>query len=238
MQRSTRRAIIMLMALGSITVAVASAQSYDLTGYWQDENGVVTSIRQIGNNVYWYADGRPRVHNVYYGIVAGDIVTGAWADLPGGELQNGGTLGLRIESANRFVKISSSIPYGASVWNRVGGPTVSGATGGAFSLIGTWRWQCCVGRPYSGPLRITSQAPDGSFTGDMANEGGGYPGSVQGRIQGNQVVFDEVGSWGTARYTGIVTRGANGMLQIQGSWTGWSAEGFSDRSFTAQQTSR
>jgi hypothetical protein len=56
----------------------------------------------------------------------GSTVTGDWVDLPGGKLQTGtGTLRLRVESNDRLVKLSESIPYAASVWTRQGAPVAS-----------------------------------------------------------------------------------------------------------------
>ncbi len=103
-------------------VHVIYAQPFDLTGLWQDDSGggAVYRVRQIGNRLYWSVDGRPRVINVFFGQISGNTITGEWADLPGGELQGGGTLRLRIESNNRMVKIGESNLYGASIWTRQG----------------------------------------------------------------------------------------------------------------------
>jgi len=99
------------------------AQSIDLTGYWRNTNArgdqyFPYRVRQIGNKVWWYAEDLPRVHNVFQGVLSGNVLTGEWADLPGGELAGGGQLQLIVEFNDRLVKVGESTPYGASVWVR------------------------------------------------------------------------------------------------------------------------
>jgi hypothetical protein len=93
-----------------------------LTGFWQDNAGGNYLIRQIGNRIYWVDDGRPKYINVFAGTAHGSIIDGEWADLPGGQLEHSGTLQLRIESNDRFVRIKSGgVPFGGSVFTRTGG---------------------------------------------------------------------------------------------------------------------
>jgi len=94
------------------------SQPVNLTGAWKDDNGVTYCLRQIGNRLFWRMDDRPRVHNVFYGIMENENITGEWADLPGGQMVGNGTLVLKIESNNRFVKISQTANYLGSVWTR------------------------------------------------------------------------------------------------------------------------
>ena len=84
---------------------INSAQVYNLTGLWQDENGTTYRLRQIDNTLYWSMDGRPTYMNVFYGTINGSIASGGWAHVPGGNnsLRNG-RLTLRIESNDRIVK--------------------------------------------------------------------------------------------------------------------------------------
>jgi hypothetical protein len=90
-----------------------------LTGFWQDNAGGHYLIRQVGNRIYWVDDGRPKYLNVFVGTARGRIIDGEWADLPGGQLDHSGTLQLRIESNDRFVKINSGgVPFGGSVFTR------------------------------------------------------------------------------------------------------------------------
>jgi len=115
----------------------AYSQSYNLTGTWNDENGVTYCIRQIEDNLFWNMDDRPRVHNVYYGIIAGGYVSGQWADLPGGQKSGGGGLSLRIESNNRFVKIGQTRNYLGSTWTRTDN-TGCELTRVQYDLSGIW----------------------------------------------------------------------------------------------------
>jgi hypothetical protein len=97
---------------------IAFSTKAQLTGEWSDNNGSCYKIRQIGNQIFWYMDGSPRVMNVFVGYIAGNTITGEWADLPGGSMQGNGTLALRIESGNRMIKIDQTGSYGGSVWTR------------------------------------------------------------------------------------------------------------------------
>ena len=94
-------------------------QQEGLTGFWQDNSGGHYLIRQVGNRIYWVDDGRPKYLNVFVGTAHGRIIEGEWADLPGGQLDHSGTLQLRIESNDRFVRINSGgVPFGGSVFTR------------------------------------------------------------------------------------------------------------------------
>ena len=85
-----------------------------LTGEWQDQNGVCYRMRQVDNELWWFADNSPRVMNVFHGLIAGNSITGKWADIPGGQNRGGGTIALRIESNNRIIKTDQSGMYGLS----------------------------------------------------------------------------------------------------------------------------
>jgi hypothetical protein len=112
--------------------------SFDLTGLWTDpfETSAKYHIRQIDNQIYWSLDDLPHVTNIFVGTLAGDIITGQWVDLPGGDVQTGmGTLMLRAVSNDQLVKIGESSPYGITpqtgqVWIRVTGSGVTGTAAG------------------------------------------------------------------------------------------------------------
>ncbi|MBT6007336.1 MAG: hypothetical protein HOG79_16570 [Prolixibacteraceae bacterium] len=97
-----------------------------LTGIWTDNGGATYRIRQIENQIFWSMDARPRVLNVFYGVIAGDVITGRWADVPDGRLNGSGTLALKVENQNRMVKLGSEGNYGATVWTRTGNNTTQG----------------------------------------------------------------------------------------------------------------
>jgi hypothetical protein len=129
---------------------LCQAQTYDLTGAWKDDNGAIYCIRQIGNSIFWRMEGRPEVHNVYNGIIAGNYISGEWADLPGGQIRGNGSLSLRVESKDRLVKVGQSANYGGSVWTRTNDADCAAAATGVTAgpgagtpsntpdLSGTW----------------------------------------------------------------------------------------------------
>ena len=90
----------------------------NLTGFWNDDSGGKYRIRQMGNQVWWVNEKLPEVINVFRGTISGSILSGQWTDLPGGQLQNTGTLELKIVSGNRLEKVNSSAHYGGGIWSR------------------------------------------------------------------------------------------------------------------------
>jgi len=149
----------------------------DLTGFWQDNAGGKYEIRQVGNQMFWLDDARPRYANVFYGTISGNTIHGTWADLPGGRTNHTGSIDLRVESNDRISKISSSVYFGGSVFTRTQGPTSQGAypqgpangsyppgqgsypdgNGQAPSIVGHWQTS-------SDGTSLTIRR-DGSFTG-------------------------------------------------------------------------
>jgi len=103
-------AIFIIFLLG--TAGNTNAQ---LTGEWMDDNNGCYKIRQLDNRIYWTMDASPRVINVFSGTIAGNVITGTWADVPGGNMMGSGTLALRIESSTRMVKIDQTGNYGGDV---------------------------------------------------------------------------------------------------------------------------
>lgn len=126
----------------------AGAQQIDLTGLWQDDSGGsgVYRVRQLGNRLFWIVDGTSKGSyvNFAFGEITGNTMTGKWVDLPGSPTLGSGDISLRIESNDRFVKISSSSYYGAQVWTRLGGtvsatpPKAGGQVWQYRSEQGTW----------------------------------------------------------------------------------------------------
>ncbi len=114
-----------------VFLLIALSAKAQLTGEWTDENGACYKIRQVENQVFWYMDSRPRVINVFMGYLAGNTITGTWADVPGGNIQGSGTLALRVENQNRMVKIDQTGNYGGSVWTRGACSNTAGNTQGS-----------------------------------------------------------------------------------------------------------
>lgn len=94
----------------------------DLTGFWQDDKGRAYAIRQIGENVWWSCNALPELRNVFRGTIKDMALSGEWSDLPGGQLNGGGTLTLRIDSADQLTILESrpmnGVVYGARTLTR------------------------------------------------------------------------------------------------------------------------
>src|SRR4029079_16070165 len=78
----------------------------ELTGAWQGDDGGVYYIRQVGDCVWWFATeletfdgalGQPGFANVASGRVNGSAIDVEWADLPLGDILNGGGLSLAYD---------------------------------------------------------------------------------------------------------------------------------------------
>jgi hypothetical protein len=170
------------------------AQTYDLTGYWESNDGAVYRFRQVDNKLFWTVDHRPTVINVFYGIIAGETITGSWADVPGGNRQGNGTIALRIESNERIIKISESGKYGGTFWQRVGEPVTTGAT----QSPGT-------GSPSSSPPEEGN--PCGKFAGCWAmrwKKGNGGTFSFY-KAAPDRCEYEEVDAGGGNRHWGTMT---------------------------------
>jgi len=120
----------LLLLAGAWAATPLQAQTYDLTGCWDSDEGAVYRIRQIGDKVYWVLDHAPRVINVFHGVVAGNTITGHWADVPGGRIQGNGAIGLRIETNDRLVKDAASAPYRGTWWARGSCPPATAVAAG------------------------------------------------------------------------------------------------------------
>jgi hypothetical protein len=81
------------------------SSAIDLTGTWAADDDGVYYVRQLGDEVWWLGMsglGRPLVDrgtewtNVYRGTLKGDTVTGAYADVPGGAIQDNGPVVMKL----------------------------------------------------------------------------------------------------------------------------------------------
>ena len=84
---------VALFKCGNRTVTWDGTSTIDLTGTWAGDDDGVYYIRQIGDQVWWLGMsglGNPLVKrgsdwtNVYTGQIAGDTITGRYADVPQG----------------------------------------------------------------------------------------------------------------------------------------------------------
>jgi hypothetical protein len=123
----------------------ATGSSSDLSGFWVDDNSsnAVYRVRQVGNKVYWSMDATSKGEyvNVFHGEISGNMIDGEWLDMPGSPLRPAlvaATLGLRIESNDRLVKVRSGNFYPAQVWTRQASASASATASGT---------KCAEGNP-------------------------------------------------------------------------------------------
>ena len=238
------RVLLRLLAVPLLAFGLArpgQAQAPDLTGLWQDENGATYRLRQVGDRLFWMADGRPAWLNVFVGQVAGGTITGDWADLPDGNLRQAGRLVLRIESADRLRRLEASpFPYGSATLSRIGATPPPGGSATAASGQGAPPTPGAAGTapgtappPAGGTATATPGAPPPPGADEAWSTG------ANSRVVANGVpmafacpggvgphVFTRRGLWGTDIYThdsvpclagvhaGLITREAGGTVTV------------------------
>ncbi|HTK44582.1 MAG TPA: hypothetical protein VL749_04415 [Patescibacteria group bacterium] len=93
----------------SRTIAWDGTSAIDLTGTWDGDDDGVYYLRQLGDEIWWLGMsglGGPLVArgtdwtNVYHGTLAGGTVTGTYADVPGGKIQDSGPVVLKLTSTS------------------------------------------------------------------------------------------------------------------------------------------
>jgi len=86
-------------------VAWDGSSAIDLTGTWAGDDAGVYYLRQLGDQVWWLGMsglGEPLVDrgsdwtNVYRGTLSGDTVTGTYADVPQGKIQDKGPVVMKL----------------------------------------------------------------------------------------------------------------------------------------------
>jgi len=101
-----------------------------LTGVWEASDNGVYYIRQTGDAcVWWFGTdvGRSvgnQFSNVAVGQVEGDLIYLEWADVPYGNLLNGGVLTLQVSpDGNTLTAISATGGFGGHTWTRQVAPS-------------------------------------------------------------------------------------------------------------------
>ena len=105
----------------------------ELTGAWQGDDSGIYYIRQVGECVWWFGTelkdieprvtGQPGFANVASGRVDGTDVVLEWADVPMGNILNGGGLTLVYDEQNDQLVITErrgeGEPFGATTFSRI-----------------------------------------------------------------------------------------------------------------------
>jgi hypothetical protein len=103
-----------------------------LTGIWSADDGGLYYLRQLGSSLWWAGmsaqsplganDFQQGVGftNVFRGTIAGNTISGEWADVPRGGILQQGVLTLDILSGSEIRKRAFSGGFGGSRWVRLG----------------------------------------------------------------------------------------------------------------------
>jgi len=135
--------------LSAIACAIEDPDgSGELTGAWQGDDSGVYYIRQVGDCVWWFATeletfdgslGQSGFANVATGRVNGAGIEVEWADLPMGDVLNGGGLSLVYDEQKGQLLITKQrgggIPYFATTLTRIEPGGSPGATSGSPSSL-------------------------------------------------------------------------------------------------------
>ena len=120
--------------LSAIACATADPAGVgELTGAWRGDDTGVYYIRHVGDCVWWFGTeledielgptGQPGFANVASGRVAGVRIDVEWADIPLGEILNGGGLTLIYDEENDQLVLTEQrgegIPFGATTFTRI-----------------------------------------------------------------------------------------------------------------------
>lgn len=112
------------------TAKAFDAKAFDLTGAWAGDDGGIYYLRQLDSFLWWSGmSGRAGTpdqlgrewSNVARGVVTGVSVDVNWADIPRGDIRDGGAMKLSVEDDGtgnaRIVKVSEqSGDFGNKTW--------------------------------------------------------------------------------------------------------------------------
>jgi hypothetical protein len=103
-----------------IILAAVAAHGQSLTGTWKCNDGGTYSIRQDGNELWWFGRSATGASftNVFHGTIRRDVIEGTWADVPPGSARHSGQLNLQIRSGNQIVRTLQTGTFSGSEWTR------------------------------------------------------------------------------------------------------------------------
>lgn len=98
----------------------SGSENIDLTGTWSCDDGGRYYIRQLGNIIWWDADGTTGSWgNVAHGTIRGNTIRPDYADVPEGTANGFGTLVLDVISNNELKVTEKPASYGGSHLQRM-----------------------------------------------------------------------------------------------------------------------
>lgn len=102
------RGLMLAVLLG--WMAQAMAADVDFSGKWHGEDGSTYYVRQIGDEIYWYAEGSQEVRrssSIFVGKLRAGMILGSWVDVPkGGAAAGRGELHLSIHEKGNVLEAS------------------------------------------------------------------------------------------------------------------------------------
>ncbi|RQW78688.1 MAG: hypothetical protein EHM14_11220 [Methanothrix sp.] len=117
-----------ILAIGVLALLLIplNALGANLTGVWGSDDNGTYYIRQIDNQIVWFAERSPANQywaNVAYGTISGDTITLTWADVPKGNSLNNGVLVLKYDDTpgreSLYAIDKNPVSYGGSTWYRL-----------------------------------------------------------------------------------------------------------------------
>ncbi|HEY9604851.1 MAG TPA: hypothetical protein V6C85_24825 [Allocoleopsis sp.] len=100
----------------------ATVKVLDLTGKWQCNDGGTYYLRQLDNQLWWYGEKsatNPNWSNVLKGTIEGYNISGQWADVPKGTVQQNGDMVIQVVDANHFKAVKKTGGFAGSEWTRL-----------------------------------------------------------------------------------------------------------------------
>ncbi|MDQ7826110.1 MAG: hypothetical protein RDV48_25130 [Candidatus Eremiobacteraeota bacterium] len=121
MKKTALAALLIMLAALAPQPAPADTP-FDLTGYWETGNIGTFYIRQINDELFWYAEDDPIAPtwaNIAHGKVQDKTVFLDWIDIPKGTAYSKGTLVIEIKYPDRLVLVKQTGGWGGGKeWTR------------------------------------------------------------------------------------------------------------------------
>lgn len=97
-----------VLLLAILTGWMLQATAADFAGKWFGDDGTTYYLRQIGDEVYWYAEGGQdsRHSSIFTGKLRAGMILGSWVDVPKGNTAGRGELHLSIHENGNVLEAS------------------------------------------------------------------------------------------------------------------------------------